>query len=93
MNALYQGRLSHVNALLALAELRQAKATLSGLPPTSVVWDIDNRQAMPPWGDNIAPRITSLGHYFVSSAGRDVFDLLEGALVASAEGLQDAVLQ
>jgi len=93
MNELYQGRLPHGNALLALAELQQAKATLSNLPPTSVVWDLENRQSKPPWGDNIAPHITSLGNYFMSSTGRDVFQILEGALVASAEEQRDAVLQ
>ena len=93
MNELYQGRLPHGNALLALAELQQAKATLSNLPPTSVVWDLENRQSKPPWGDNIAPHITSLGNHFMSSTGRDVFRILEGALVASANEQRDAVLQ
>ncbi|MGJ7542290.1 Imm70 family immunity protein [Variovorax sp. LT1R16] len=93
MNELYQGRLAHGNALLALAELQQAKATLSNLPPADVVWDIENRQSKPPWGDNIAPHITSLGNYFVSSTGRDVFQILEEALEASAEERRDAVLR
>lgn len=92
MNELYQGRLPHASALLALAELQQAKTTLSNLPPRSVVWDIENRQSRPPWGDNIASHITSLGNYFVSSSGRDVFDLLGEALAASAEKQQDVVL-
>ncbi|BEP55577.1 hypothetical protein GmRootV118_28210 [Variovorax sp. V118] len=93
MNELYQGRLPHAHASLALAELQQAKATLSKLPPACVVWDIENRQSKPPWGDNIASHITSLGNYFVSSTGRDVFDILEEALSASAEEQRDAVLQ
>jgi hypothetical protein len=93
MNELYQGRLTHVNALLALAELQRAKVTLSSLPPTSVVWDLENRHSKPPWGDNIATHITSLGNYFVSSTGRDVFEILEEALAASAEEQRDAVLQ
>lgn len=92
MNELYQGRLPHMHALLALAELHKAKATLSNLPPASVVWDIENRQSRPPWGDNIASHITNLGNYFVSSAGRDVFDLLGEALTASAEQQRDVVL-
>lgn len=93
MNELYQGRLPHANALLALAELRQAKATLSKLPPVSVVWDIENRLSRPPWGDDIASDITSLGNYFVSSTGHDVFQILEEALAASSKEQQDAVLQ
>jgi hypothetical protein len=93
MKELYQGRVAHRDALLALGELRQAKATLSSLPPSSVVWEIEDRQSKPPWGDNIAPAITSLGNYFVSSTGRDVFGILEEALAASAEEQHDAILQ
>ncbi|MDP9992807.1 hypothetical protein J2W28_003253 [Variovorax boronicumulans] len=93
MNELYQGRLPHGNALLALDELRLAKAALDKLPPSAVVWDIENRQARPPWGSNIASNITSLGNYFVTSAGRGMFDVLEQVLVASAEERRDAVLQ
>lgn len=93
MNELYQGRLPHGHALFALAELQKAKAVLGKLLPASVVWDIENRQARPPWGDNIAPHITSLGNYFVSSAGRDLFHVLEEALAASAKEKRDAILQ
>jgi len=92
MNELYQGRLSHLNAVQALSQLQQAKATLSRLPPAAVVWDIENRQSRPPWGDNIASHITNLGNYFVSSSGQDVFDLLAQSVAASAEQQQDAVL-
>ncbi|SFP61369.1 Imm70 family immunity protein [Variovorax sp. 770b2] len=91
MNELYQGHLPHGNALRALDELRLAKATLGKLPPSAVVWDIENRQARPPWGNNIASHITSLGNY--TSSGRDVFDVLERALAASAQERRDAVLQ
>lgn len=93
MNELYQGHLPHGNALLALGELQLAKATLGKLPPSAVVWDIENREARPPWGNNIASHITSLGNYFVTSSGRDVFDVLERALAASAEERRDAALQ
>lgn len=93
MYELYQGHLPHANALLALSELRRAKATLSKLPPTSVVWDIDNRLARPPWGDDIASDITSLGNYFVSSDGRDVFQILEEALAVSAKKKRDTFIR
>ena len=38
MNELYQGRLPHLNASLALAELQQAKATLSNLTKLADAW-------------------------------------------------------
>jgi len=62
------------------------------LPPSKVVWDIEDLKAQPPWGDNIASEITSLGNYFVSSTGRDVFALLEEALDASAQEKSDATI-
>lgn len=92
MNELYQGRLPHSHAKAALAELIQAKSQLEKLLPSQVVWDIENRNAQPPWGTNIAATITNLGNYFVSSTGRDLFALLEEALGAAAEEQRDAVL-
>jgi hypothetical protein len=92
MGELYQGHLAHQHALSALNELAQAKAALAKLPPSKVVWDIEDRKAQPPWGNNISPEITSLGNYFVSSTGRDLFALLEEALDASAQENSDATI-
>jgi hypothetical protein len=93
MNELYRGRLPAAHATGALAELREAKTSLSKLPSSAVVWDVENRAARPPWGDRIAPEITDLGNYFVSSTGRDVFELLEEALSAAAEEKTDAIIE
>jgi 2,3-bisphosphoglycerate-dependent phosphoglycerate mutase len=90
---LYQGHLSYTNAASALIELKEAKTHLSTLSPSKIVWDIENTQAQPPWGTEIATSITSLGNYFVSSTGRDVFDLLQEALEAAAEEKKDALLE
>ena len=92
MKDLYQGRLSAQSVPAALGELRAAKERLSKLPPSAVVWDIENRASMPPWGDKIAPDITDLGNYFVSSTGRDLFALLEEALSAAGDENTDAVI-
>ena len=92
MNELYQGCLPAQSAIAALGELREARAVLALHSPSDVVWDIEDETARPPWGDNIAPTITSLANYFVSSSGRDVFDLLEEAIDASARGKGDATL-
>ena len=43
--------------------------------------------------DDIAAEVTDLGNYFVSSAGRDVFEVLEGALAAAARKNIDAVIE
>jgi hypothetical protein len=92
MNGLYGGRLAFADAPAALAELRDAKATLAAIAPSQVVWDIEDRAARPPWGTNIAASITSLANYFVSSSGRDVFSVLDEALAASAREQRDAVI-
>ncbi|MGB4811443.1 MAG: Imm70 family immunity protein [Methylophilaceae bacterium] len=92
MKELYQGSLPYKNAGSALEELTIAKTHLCTLPPSSVAWDIENKQAQPPWGANIATTITNLGNYFVSSTGRDLFALLQEALEASIEERKDALL-
>lgn len=57
-------------------ELQTIQQELSRLPPDKVVWDIKHRDKLPPWGANISPAITSLGNYFVTSAGEDLFKVL-----------------
>ena len=90
---LYEGRLPAKQAAAAFTELREAKLLLSKLPPSAVVWDIESPSAQPPWGTNISADITSLGNYFVSSTGRDLFSLLEDALKAAEEEGKDALIE
>jgi hypothetical protein len=92
MLKLYQGKLPAENENAALDELRVAKAALSKLPPSAVVWDIEDKSTQPPWVSEISPTISSLGNYFVSSTGRDLFELLEEALSAAAKGGKDATI-
>jgi hypothetical protein len=89
---LYKGRVLAQDAAAARAELREARAILSALPPGAVVWDIENRDAQPPWGTNISPDITSLGNYFVSSTGRNLFALLDEGLEAAEKEGRDATI-
>jgi 2,3-bisphosphoglycerate-dependent phosphoglycerate mutase len=90
MGKLYNGELLPAESAIALLELHEAHVVLSKVPPASVVWDIEDRAAQPPWGSNISSDITSLGNYFVSSTGRNLFDLLTEALIASVEEGRDA---
>lgn len=80
LNELYQGSLRAQNSGSALEELGKVKRELSRFPPSQVVWDIENLEARPPWGDNISPDITDLSTYFVTSDGRDLFEVIEAAI-------------
>ena len=79
-NRLYQGELSGADAAAALVELTTVRGELASLPVGLVVWDIEDRQKTPPWGDTISPEITDLSNYFVTSTGRDLIATLAEAL-------------
>ena len=72
MNELYQGKLLAENAGNALQKLESITVELSKFSPEKVVWDIDNLETRPPWGDNISDEITDLSNYFVTSTGRNL---------------------
>ena len=82
MNELYGGELAADHAASALAELDQVRGELRRLPPSDVVWDVEDRAEQPPWGDDLSEEITDLGNYFVTEDGKD---LIETAAEAIAE--------
>jgi hypothetical protein len=76
----YDGHIDADKVASALAELKVIRAELMRHPPTAIIWDIEDRSNTPPWGDVISTAITSMGNYFVSSTGRDLFELLNEVL-------------
>ena len=44
--------------------------------PQDVIWDFEDLSLTPPWGNNIAEHITNLSHYFITSSGKDSFEVL-----------------
>ena len=80
MNQLYQGGLDEGQAQKVLADLNQIKERLRAFKPSELIWNIRDLTAKPPWSDNVHPSITSLATYFVTSDGRDLFDVLIEAL-------------
>lgn len=74
--AFYSGVLAADAVSDALAELRLVREELATFPPSDVVWDADDPDAEPPWGDEISSGITSLADYFVTDTGRDLFEVL-----------------
>ncbi len=83
MRKLYQGKLSSKKSKAALSELKIIKNELKLLAPQQVIWDIDDRSKMPPWGDDISDDITDLSNYFVTSGGHDLIEAIKETLEAS----------
>jgi 2,3-bisphosphoglycerate-dependent phosphoglycerate mutase len=76
MKKLYMGELPDHDALTAITELKTIQQELSRLGPDDVIWDIEDRKKMPPWGKNISTEITNLSNYFITSTGRDLISSL-----------------
>ena len=76
MSCFYQGYVHANQVEHLLGEVRVVRDELKKYPPTAVVWDLDDRSALPPWGGNISADIKSMADYFVTSTGRDLFDLM-----------------
>ena len=76
VNNLYQGSLSPSEVTTAIDELNIIKKELAKIPPTKVVWDIEDRAKQPPWGNKISNEISSLANYFVTSTGHDVITII-----------------
>ena len=72
----YGGHVEADKVERAIEELRTIRTELTGYPSSAVIWDLEDRSKVPPWGDAISPTIQSMGDYFVSSTGRDLFELL-----------------
>ncbi|MFT4260054.1 Imm70 family immunity protein [Microbacterium sp.] len=77
-----EGELGAARLSAAASELALVREGLAALPPSAVVWDLDDPSAAPPWGDDIAPTITDLSTYFVTSDGRPLLDVMATALDA-----------
>lgn len=69
----------------AAKELEQIRQDLKRFPPDRVVWDMNHKEKLPPWGNNISPHIDSLGNYFVTADGKDLFDELISLLKYAAQ--------
>jgi len=80
LGELYQGRLTADRVDDALAELLVARRELAALPPSAVVWDIDDLDVTPPWGSAIDSGVPDLARYFITSDGRDLVAVLANGL-------------
>jgi hypothetical protein len=73
---LYYGRLDFEDIPRAREEVIEIRSRLMDYKPSSIIWDIENLSKQAPWGNNISSSITNLGNYFITSDGRDLFDVL-----------------
>ncbi len=83
MLELYQGELPRSNVEKAIKELDVVKNELENFSPDKVIWDIENLNSQPPWGNEISESITNLSNYFVTSDGKDLFKVLYETLESS----------
>jgi hypothetical protein len=80
MNELYQGKVSPENLSILIQEIGIVQEELRNFEPKEVIWNIEDLTKRPPWGDKISTEITSLANYFVTSDGKDLFEVLNAAV-------------
>jgi len=92
MGPFYQGQaLTRETAAQALGEWRDAQAGLAALPPSAVIWDVEQPGIAPPWGVEVGSRVTSMADYYTTQHGLNlVTDILENleCVVESGGSLQ-----
>jgi 2,3-bisphosphoglycerate-dependent phosphoglycerate mutase len=93
MRDFYSGAVPAEKVVPASAELDAIRAQLASFPPDQVVWDFEDRNAQPPWGQAISPRITSLANYYVTSDGKDLFEVLTRAFAEAAKTKQGITIR
>ncbi|PTU30388.1 immunity 70 family protein [Stenotrophobium rhamnosiphilum] len=93
LKSLYAGRLPATQIESGIVELRLARKELKKFRPEDIVWDIENRNARPPWGSSISPAVTDPSNYFVTSHGNDLFQVLEEVLDFAASEKKDVLVE
>lgn len=93
MDDFYMGKVSSALVDKFKKEVIETREKLRGYKPSQVIWDIDDLDKDPPWGSNISSDITSLGDYYVTSDGRDFYDILLQAIEISIENRYDISIE
>ena len=76
MNNLYQGLVHERDLETLYSELKTVQEELKSFSPNDVIWDFEDLSLTPPWGNDISPDIHNLSHYFITSNGENLFDVL-----------------
>lgn len=85
MNHLCYGELKYEQLYQAKDELKNIQSNLKKFTPNKIVWDKMDLTKSPPWGDNISKEITDLSNYFVTSEGKDLFEVFFKAIESAIE--------
>ena len=83
MNKLYHTNLALKDIDSAVNELLNIQEKFKDIEPSEVIWNIEDLDKKPPWGNDIADHITSLATYFYTNDGDDLFGVLLKALDAA----------
>lgn len=66
-------------------ELNDIESKLKSFSPDFVIWDIEDLSKQPPWGKDISSDITDLSNYFITSNGKNIFDMFRDAISTAEE--------
>lgn len=66
------GVCENANCLETAKEFNLVRDALSDFGPDQIVFDEKNPKALPPWGKNISPIITSCSNYLTTGDGNDL---------------------
>ncbi len=83
MNQLYKGEVLSKDVDSLKNELNDIKAKFKDIEIDQVVWSIEDRSQQPPWGDKVTETITNLSNCFITSGGKDLFEVFYTAIEAS----------
>lgn len=93
MNYLYRGELPYDLVKDGRLELENIRQELQYFPPSKVVWNFENLDENPPWGNDISPHIANLSNYFVTSEGDDLFEVMILAYNTSLQIKKDVIVK
>jgi len=93
MNNFYKGCVKKDNIEEFRKEIVSLRKDLEKLPPSAIVWDYENLDLSPPWGNIISSDIKNMSDYFVTSDGENLLDVLEKSIGASTEIEEDLCIK
>lgn len=92
MRQLYSGKMTHTQSETAINELQSIRALFGERAPGDLVWDFEDREAVPPGEPKVSSDVNSLADAFITSDGRDLFDVLLEAFAEAMHQRLDVVI-